>query len=502
MMAKYNTAVRGATKTKNHEGADAYGLDPRLELYSAVVTTILSNKFYEKEDDRIARIRMLLPKVDPTFVAKLAVYAREKMYLRSTPVMLAIELAKIHNGDALVGNMVARIVQRADEITEVLALYAKANERKGAKKVARLSKQVKCGLGKAFNKFDEYQFAKYNRDGEIKLRDALFIVNPRPDTKEQQKLFDKIAEGTLDTPYTWEVELSKGGDKKETWEQLIDSGKLGYMALLRNLRNILEAGVSKKHITEVAKRLADKEEVVRSKQFPFRFLSAYREVSDVSAKHVTDILEALEDAVVASAENIRGFDDDVSVLIASDVSASMNSTISDRSSIQVYDIGLMLSMLLKNRVRDAETGIFGDSWKIKNFPRRNILSNVMSMRDLASEVGHSTNGYLVLKDLINRRDKKDKIMFFTDLQLWDSQLMWFHRREQADFQKLWAQYRKEVNPEAKLYLFDLAGYGTTPLTVKQDGVYLIAGWSDRIFDMLDAYEKGSTAVKEIEKIVL
>jgi hypothetical protein len=93
-------------------------------------------------------------------------------------------------------------------------------------------------------------------------------------------------------------------------------------------------------------------------------------------------------------------------------------------------------------------------------------------------------------------------MIFTDMQLWDSNIAWFQNKAQSDFAKLWAQYRKEVNPDAKLYLFDLAGYGQTPLTTKQGGVYLIAGWSDRIFEMLDAYDNGSTAIKEIEQINL
>ena len=504
-MARFNTVARGATKTKNHEGADAYALSAELELYSAVVTSILSNKFYENADMNTQRIQKLIAgiaKINPEFIGKLAVYAREKMYLRSIPLVLAVELAKAHSGDDLVGRVVSRIIQRPDEITEILAYYSKANKTTGTKKVAKLSKQIKRGVQAAFNKFDEYGFGKYDRDGEISLKDALFLTNPKPIDDEHKALFDKIAEGTLATPYTWEVELSKGGDKKETWEALIDSGKLGYMALLRNLRNILEAKVSKKHLSVVASRIADKEEVLRAKQFPFRFLSAYREIQDVTGTGVPMILEALEAAILASAENIAGFDDNVSILIASDVSGSMTSTVSERSKIQYYDIGLVLSMLLKNRCKDAETGIFGDSWKIKNFPRTNILSNVENMRDLAREVGMSTNGYLVLQDLIKRKDVKDKVMFFTDLQLWDSNVNWFQNKSQSDFQKLWAQYKKEIAPNAKLYLFDLAGYGQTPLTTKQGGVYLIAGWSDRIFEMLEAYDRGSSAIEEIEKISL
>ena len=232
---------------------------------------------------------------DAQFVARLAIYARERMNLRAIPLVLAVELAKVHSGDSLVRKMTERIIQRADEITELLAYYQKANYRKETKKLNHLSKQLQAGLQHAFNHFDEYQFAKYNRDTEIKLRDALFLVHPKAKNDEQQLIFDKIVENKLQTPYTWETELSVLGQskfeskeaKKEAftrkWEELIDSGKVGYMALLRNLRNILEVNVSALHIQRVCETISDKRKVLQSKQLPFRFLAAYREVSQIDS---------------------------------------------------------------------------------------------------------------------------------------------------------------------------------------------------------------------------
>lgn len=138
-------------------------------------------------------------------------YVREYLYLRSAPVVLLSELAKIHNGDNLVGKAVGRAVQRPDEITELLAYYQLTNQRTGAKKLNRISKQMQKGLTTAFNKFDEYQFAKYERATAVKLRDALFLIHPKAKGDAQQAVFDKIVNGTLTTPYTWEVELSALG---------------------------------------------------------------------------------------------------------------------------------------------------------------------------------------------------------------------------------------------------------------------------------------------------
>lgn len=494
-MSKFNKKTGGSSKTTNHEGAEAYSISPKLELYSAVVTSILSDKFYEKSSDNLDRIKKLISKVDADFVAKLAVYAREKMYLRSLPLVLTVELSKIHNGDDLVSKMVNRVVQRADEITELLSYYSLANGRSGIKKLGKLSKQIQKGLSLAFNKFNEYAFAKYNRDSEIKLRDALFIVHPKAKQESQQVLFNKIVNDELEIPYTWEVELSKGGDKKKTWEELIESEKLGYMAMLRNLRNMIEANVSSKHLGIVCSRLSNKEEVEKSKQFPFRFLSAYREIKNVASGHASMILDALEDAMILSAQNIKGFDYNTAVTIACDVSGSMQTNISEKSKVQNYDIGLCLGMLLHHKCKNIETGIFGDSWKVINLPKNNILSNADELHRREGEVGYSTNGYLVIDNLIKRQEVKDKIMIFTDCQMWDSY------GNGDSFNKSWNEYKK-IAPNCKLYLFDLSGHGTTPVSVNSNGVYLIAGWSDKVFEMLDAYENGSSALEEIENIVL
>lgn len=501
---KFNTKTKGTSQVLNHEGETAYKLEAKLELYSLVVTSALNNKFYESDKQQLERLRTLIGQVNPEFVVKLAIYAREKMYLRSIPLVLAVELAKVHNGDNLVSKMVSRIVQRADEITELLAYYQFANERQGIKKLNKLSKQLQKGLAQAFNRFDEYQFAKYNRDTEVRLRDALFLVHPQAKDKEQQELFNKIVEDTLETPYTWEVELSLLGQQykdetekvkalKEKWEELITSGKLGYMALMRNLRNILQANIDRRILKEVATRLSDERQVRRSKQLPFRFLSAYRELVLLKSNQMQILLKALEEAICASVENLKGFDENTDVLVACDTSGSMCSAISPRSKVMYYDVGLVLGMLLQSKAESVMSGIFGDTWKVINLPKDNILSNADNLRKRMGEVGYSTNGYLIIKDLIQRKHILDKVMIFTDCQLWNSN---YSGESIAD---LWKQYKK-IAPHAKIYLFDLAGYGQSPLNVQENDVYLIAGWSDKIFEVIEAIENGGNSLEEVEKI--
>ncbi len=237
-----------------------------MELYTAVVTTAMCDNFYEDRLGRAERIAKLIREVSPLFVAQLAVYARTEMNLRTVPLFLLVELAKVHSGDSLVSRAVAKAIQRPDEIMELLTCYQWRNPSESFKKLGKLSRQIQNGLQQSFNHFDEYGFAKYNRDNrEVKLRDALFLVHPKAKDDAQQALFDKIAKDELEVPYTWEVELSvlgqqsfESSEEKEAavrakWEELIANNALGYMALLRNLRNILQAKVSDAHISSVCR---------------------------------------------------------------------------------------------------------------------------------------------------------------------------------------------------------------------------------------------------------
>jgi len=581
-MAKFNETAVDKTVTKNYEGEKAWKLDDELALYTRVCTTFLVDQFYTPNfNDELNRIRTLIKKVDPMFVAQLAVYAREAMYLRSIPMVLAVELAKVHKGDNLVRRMAHRIIQRADELTEIVAYYMQANKEQkegrdyaiikgekvnlpaGTKKnIFKMSKQLAHGIADAFLRFDEYQMKKYEAgDKAIKLRDVLFLTHPQPQNKDQKKLFAKIANNTLSQAATWETASSNMGQKvaqqakeldldavgkealkakeaKAMWEKKIDvrgKGELGYMALMRNLMNFLKYDVSLDHLKMVAARLADEREVARSKQLPFRFVSAYRmlresedisvpsrgygygrktqfsdrevifEVREFNINHKTKdvknpkvgiLLEALEEAVKHACKNIPSFDWDTTVLIAADTSGSMQRSISPKSLLQCYDIGLALSMMLQHKCKVVSAGMFGDSFAVLPLPKDQILRNIDEMHQFEGMVGYSTNGYLVIDYAIEAAKKGinfDKIFLFSDSQLWNSS----HDLRHIDTE--WKKLKKAV-PGAKLYIFDLAGYGTSPIDLKQNDVYLIAGWSDKIFDVLKAIDEGSDALKKIKSI--
>ena len=230
-----------------------------------------------------------------------------------------------------------------------------------------------------------------------------------------------------------------------------------------------------------------------AKQLPFRYLAAYREVLALKSGFTTRVLTALEEAVKISVRNVKGFSHKVKVVVACDVSGSMQQPVSARSKILLYDIGLMLGMLLQHQCRQVVTGMFGDRWKIINLPQTGVLANVQEFYRREGEVGYSTNGYLVIRDLLQRKVKVDKVMIFTDCQLWNS------TGDGGHLAKEWQQY-KVMAPNARLYLFDLAGYGQAPIQLIRPDVFLIAGWSDKVFEVLEAIENGQEAISVIQDV--
>jgi hypothetical protein len=286
---------------------------------------------------------------------------------------------------------------------------------------------------------------------------------------------------------------------------------MGYMATLRNLRNILKENVSKNHIEKVCDYISNPIAVRNSKQLPFRFLSAYRmlvpnidrfdrfdniSMNTIKSPYLSMILEALEKAISESIFNIPMFDNE-NVLIATDVSASMQYPISHNSVITTYDIGTVLAMMMYKKCKYSITGMFGNIWKVVDFPKTEILRNANDIYKREGEVGYSTNGWKVL-DWANKNKNTDfdSIMIFTDCQLWNNEY-----DNDNELPNQWNLYKK-THPYTKLYIFDLSGYGNTPLNIKDNDVYLISGWSDKIFDVLSSIINGGDTLDNINRIEL
>lgn len=397
-MARINTKAVATRHT--HEGAVACVIDAEKELRRSVMACMLwEDQFYEDGQSIADRISSLIKQVQPEAVARIAVEAREKMKLRHVPLLLARELARgTKEARLLVSDTLEQIIQRPDELTEFLAIYWKDGRQP-------LSAQVKKGLARAFGKFSEYQLAKYNRDEAVKLRDVMFLTHPRPHDNTAvgaehrgADLYKRLAEGELATPDTWEVSLSAGKDKKETWERLIAEKKLGGLALLRNLRNMTQAGVSNATIAE-ALRDGNFDKVL-----PFRFISAAKFVP-----HLEDVVEKAMLRSLSGAEKLPG-----KTAILVDNSGSMYGTkVSSKSDIDRSDAACALAILLREICEECLVIGFGNEAAV--IPARHGFA----LRD-AIKGGPGGGTFTQAAKSLADRHGYDRIIIVTDEQSHES----------------------------------------------------------------------------------
>ncbi len=502
-MGKFNTKSTMTKKLKadpsatlNHEGGLAFELEAKTKLATQVLSTFVEPKFYSDRNQVEQELRNSVVSVamkDPEFVLKLAAYARNVMNLRSVPMFILNEFA--NNGFSAPDSRkyVTACIQRVDDITELLGLSIHSRLHDPAKrfKTKKASMLILKGVSPAFNKFDEYQFGKYNRDGEVKLKDALFMAHPVPKDKEQQALFDKIATDSLATPETWEVAISGKGASKESWEAIIP--KMGYMALLRNLQNFLKHGVN---IEPVLNILKNPVAIKKSRQYPFRFYSAYKALNNnTDHKSVEDkykALNALESAISTSIENFPKIPGKSLVLV--DVSGSMSwQNISAKSSVTPADIAGLFGAMASTICESSDVIVFATDFG------RVRLNNSMGVLEKMTEisranVGGGTEAHRPMAHARTNKQKYDRIFLFSDMQCYE------HSRSNINsFAREFVLYQTEVNKDAYLYSFDLTGYGTSVVPEHNKNVLLLAGFSEKLFEFIPAFEtERETLVQKIE----
>jgi 60 kDa SS-A/Ro ribonucleoprotein len=528
-MGKFNTPTVDLTETKNFEGGKAFTLSKEMELYSLVCTALIADKFYETADEQLVRLVNLVNSCDEKFVYSLARYAREEMNLRSVPIVLAVLLC-YKKGSTLGRLTVSSVIKRADEITEALAYYGTINRDPACstKKLGKIPNSLKKGIKDVFEsgRFNEYQYAKYNTAGKgVSFKDAIFVSHPKHD---KDGLHKKIIDGTLETPYTWETAISSAGQtgeadaKARAWKGLLESGKLPYMAALRNINNILKENakypeiVGESAIEDLCFLLVKGSKT--GKQFPFRYWSAVKAIQydnvprydlfeKISLKSIPSnesdsfmvkkVVDALDEAMKNCVKSFPVFEGNV--YIATDFSGSMTSLLNNRSTITYREIGSVMSAVLSaNPELNTLTGIFGSIFKPLTLRGDSPLGAVQHMEDNSNAVGYATDGHLVLDHLTKKKTKVDHLLFFSDCQFWNSS-GW--GRGNSTFDDSLKQYRSKVNKDVVVWLFDLAGHGTSPVNISKDRKTIqIAGWSDRVFEATNAVLNGTSIVEHIKNL--
>jgi hypothetical protein len=417
-------------------GAQVPQINAERQLKRVTLAAMLwENQFYLDGKSHAELVRELVAKVQPAKVETLAMEARTKFKLRHVPLLLARELAR-HG--KLQANALTSVIQRPDEMSEFLSLYWQEGK-------SAVSNQVKKGLAACFNKFNEYQLAKWNKNSAaIKLRDVMFISHPKPQSAEQAALFKRIAEDSMVTPDTWETQLSSGADKCGTFTRLMNEKKLGALAFLRNLRNMRDSGVADSLIRQYART------VDVSKVLPFRYIAAARIVPQYE-----DMLEEMMFRSLETHQKIPG-----KTVLVIDVSGSMFGTkISSKSDLDRFDAAAALAILCREVCEQVEIYSFSGN-AVRVAPRRGF-----ALREAISSSQSHGGTYLGQSmKTINANGSYDRCIVFTDEQSYD---------------------RPEA-PRGKGYVVNVASYQNG---VNHNAWTEINGFSEAVVDYIQALEQ-------------
>jgi len=332
---KTNTALKPTQFT--HEGAPAKRISPEQQLRRSLLSCFLWEKeFYEDGQEIAQRIIETADKCKPEFIAALCVEARTKFNLRHAPLFLLLNLIK--RGGKLASETIYNTVNRADEMAELISMYWKDSRKP-------LSAQMKIGLAKAFHKFNEYQFAKNDhKDASVKLRDVIRLVHAKA-PEGQEDLYKRISLGQLENPDTWESRMAGGENKKDVFTDLLTRKKLGYLALIRNLRGMNEAGVDHGLIKQ-AILTGD-----HSRVLPFRFISAAKLAPMFERELDTSMIAAMSEASKLAGKTV----------LLVDVSGSMDAAMSVKSDLHRVDAACGLAILLSGVCESLRVFTFSNS---------------------------------------------------------------------------------------------------------------------------------------------
>ena len=437
-----------------HEGGTAGYQRPEVELERAISTCMLwENTFYEKGSDIALRIAELCKQVPDDTIAALAIKARGVLHLRHVPLWLVVQLCRKRS--KLVAELIPQVVQRADEMAELLSLYWKDGR-------IPLSAQLKRGLAKVFTNFTPYQLAKWDRQQAIKLRDVMFMCHPKPNDKAQADVWAKLVKGELESPDTWEVKMAAIGQrhdltpedkhvlKHEMWDCLLAEKKLGAMAILMNLRNMQEAGVGAEQVNSELMRLAP-----LSRLLPYRYMAAFKAVPGWAT--------LIERAMLASYTPPQ-FNEPTCILI--DVSGSMDKPISEKSTLSRWEAATALTVHL---VGQNDVHVYTFSRYLREVPSLRTLALLTYVNNSQPHGNTDLHGALSQLKRLTYGANAKRIVIITDEQ------------SESGILSAWTPYA---------YLINVAGY-KPGLDVSQ-GWTRFSGWSEHIVDWIVEEEKHGT----------
>lgn len=498
---------------KNHEGAPAYSFKPRHKLAQLAATGTFNRTFYAEAHEQLDELMALLPEIEPEFMAKTAIYARERGFMKDMPALLLAYLSMIQTEHFNLA--FPRVVDNGKMLRNFVQML-----RSGATGRKSLGTRPKRLVQRWLENASDVEIMRAAVGNEPSLADVIRMVHPKPKSAARAALYGYLIGKPYDVSALPEIvtvfEAFKRNPNRPvpdvpfqmltalplTKEHWIAIGrKAGWHMLRMNLNTFArhKAFEDERFTRHVAERLKDEGAIRKAKVFPYQLMVAHAMAKDVPPI----IREALQDAMEIAVGNVPAVTG--RVVICPDVSGSMSSPVTGHrrgatTSVRCIDVAGLVAAAFLRANREARVIPFEQSVvKIDLNPRDTVLTNAAK---LASIGGGGTNCSAPLEKLVKEKAKVDLVVFVSDNESWVDADPNQHRGTamMQNWEKL-----KVRNPQAKLVCIDIAP-STTTQAVERSDILNIGGFSDAVFEMIATFAKGELSpahwVGEIEKIAL
>lgn len=477
-MSKFNAKSTPA-KAESYEGAELYEKSLEEEWVNFIFSSLMQDGFYESAEDQMDRYfdltKRMIEKHGPVFAAKAACYARNVLGMRSISEFTAAMLNDYQFETKR--DFYKHYFRRPDGVAEVFA----AVDQLGSKRSHALVR----GAGDYLSSLGEYQVSKYKMNG--KTYNLFDLINI---THAHSAAIDAYKRGTLAAADTWENRISNAGSKEsrdENWRDMVESHKLGYLALIRNLNNIVAAAPSVEWIEEyVCPQIVNKEAILKSLVFPYQIYTAYKFCEPAPMC----IMSALDKAFRVSVSNMPQFEGPTAIVL--DVSGSMESPISDNSRVSIKEAGAVYAAAILYANPDSYFVKFGNYAKAFDVSFKSNMFDLIRRMQNNDGLGYGTE-IIPAVDVLSKSGRDfDRLFLISDMQVMDTGRLF------------WGGYTRDVvtivnkylaaHAGTHIYSYDLGNYYSQVASPNSGRITLLTALNEKVFDMIRMKEQGTSLI--------
>lgn len=495
-----------ATDALNEERAPAYALSPKHQLAQYAATGCLNTTFYASSDEQLAKVLELCAEIDAEFIAKTAVFCRERGFMKDMPALLCAVLSV--KDRALLNVTFPRVIDNQKMLRNFVQIM-----RSGAVGRKSLGTAPKRLVRDWLDVRDPAALFKANVGQDPSLTDIVKMVHPKPKDAAREALFGYFIGREHDVDALPEVvrnfeafkkgAAGKKGDIPDVPFQMLTALELGtaeWTAIARrapwqmtrmNLNTFARHGVfGQTGMPElIAERLRDPEKVAKARVFPYQLMVAYT-MAVANANIPQIVCNALQDAMEIATANVPEFPGKVYVF--PDVSGSMQSPVTGyrrgaTAAVRCLDVAALVAATVLRRNPRAEIIPFESNVvEVRLNPRDSVMTNAEKLSRLPQG---GTNCSAPLRFLNQRRAKGDLVIYVSDNESWiDAPHYGSFGGGATETMKEWASFCQR-NPGARMVCIDVQPYGTVQAK-ERDDILNVGGFSDQVFDVIAEFARG------------